>query len=460
MKKINAFIDKLVYAGDKQNPDTYRKGRFFIVSMSIFALVTILYLPYYLGESIETVPLVKPLYYVSLVALLLVFLVYPRYGYRILLFILFSLPSALTSFISVYYSTGGLFSSDLGMSVVMILFVFLVTNKLIGLISVALHVLIYLFFYYAEINGYRDFMADAMVLGADYYINITIVSFVFAGLMILLHENSKDKYLADLKSAKAEIEHQKAEIISSITYAKRIQQSKLPNESDFVKLFPDSFLLFKPKDIVSGDFYYFQEHEQTIFFAAADCTGHGVPGAIMSMICSEKLEEAIGISQNPSEILGYVNRRVKHSLKQTESDDSSRDGMDIALCVYDKMNKLLTYAGANRPIWIVRQGQNTIEEIKATKSAIGGLTSDTQFFENRSIELNPGDTIYIFTDGYADQFSGITGKKIMTKKFKNILLEIQSKPMNEQKTFLNNFVEGWRGDSEQVDDILIIGVRV
>ena len=460
MKKINLIIDTLVYKGDKQNPDTYRKGRFFIVSMLLFSFITVCYIPVYLGDSITTVPLVKPLFYASLSSLFLIFLFYPRYGYRNLLFILFTIPSAGSSFISVYYTTGGLFSSDIGMSVVMILFIFLVTNKLIGIISVLIHIVIYIFFYYAAINNYRDFMADTMALGAEYYITITIVCFIFATAMILLHENSKDNYLLELKKAKSEIENQKAEIISSITYAKRIQQSKLPNKTDFVKLFPDSFILFKPKDIVSGDFYYFQKKNDSIFISASDCTGHGVPGAIMSMICSEKLEEAISKNEDMSEILNFINKRLKFSLKQTENDTSSRDGMDTALCAIDKTNRIVKYAGANRPLWIIRKGQDTIEEIKATKHAIGGHTKDDQHFENYEIQFQEGDTIYIFTDGYADQFNGVTGKKLMNKNFKNILLNIQAKSMQEQEKYLNDFIENWKEKTEQLDDILVIGVRL
>lgn len=458
MKKINELIDKLIYKGDKQNPDTYRKGRFFIVSLLLFTLISISFIPVYLGDSIETVPLVKPLFYAGLVTLLLIFLFYPRYGYRNLFFILFLIPNATSSFLSVYYTTGGLFSSDIGMSVVMILFIFLVTNKILGFIATLIHIIIYIFFYYAALNNYRDFIGDAMALGADYYLTIAIVCFVFSTIMILLHENSKDKYLAELKKAKLEIENQKAEIVSSITYAKRIQQSKLPNIADFETLFPNSFILFKPKDIVSGDFYHFQKKNDSIFVAASDCTGHGVPGAIMSMICSEKLEEAISINENLSDILSNVNKRVKHSLKQNET--SSKDGMDIALCCIDKKNKVVNYSGANRPLWIVRQGEKIIEEIKATKKAIGGHTEDNQHFENHEIKLQQGDSIYIFSDGYADQFNGKTGKKIMTKKLKDILLDIQEKTMKEQEKFLEEFLENWKSGIEQVDDILVIGVKL
>lgn len=460
MKKINALLDKLVYAGDKENPDTYRKGRFFIVSMLLFSFISVSYIPVYLGDSIETVPLVKPLFYLSLASLLLIFLVYPRYGYRNVLFILFTVPSALSSFISVYYTTGGLFSSDIGMSVVMILFIFLVTNKIIGLISVFIHVVIYIFFYYAAVNGYRDFMADVTALGADYYLTVTLVCFVFATIMIVLHENSKDKYLSELKKAKSEIENQKTEIVASITYAKRIQESKLPEKAEIRAALPESFVLFKPKDIVSGDFYFFQQAGDTVFIAAADCTGHGVPGALLSMLGSELLRDAISQHNDAAVVLKQLNNRIKASLRQSATAESTKDGMDIALCAVNTATGTVQFAGANRPLWIIAKGQAEVKEIKPTKKALGGFTEQDQHFDATAVQLQKGDTFYLFTDGYADQFGGKDGKKLMTKKFRKLLLENQQMSMAEQEKHLDDFIESWKSGTEQVDDILVIGVRM
>jgi serine phosphatase RsbU (regulator of sigma subunit) len=211
---------------------------------------------------------------------------------------------------------------------------------------------------------------------------------------------------------------------------------------------------------VSGDFYFFHKTDQSVFIAAADCTGHGVPGAFMSMIGSEKLEDAVSQSTDTSEILKQLNKGIKTSLRQSDSDESTRDGMDIALCSVDTQNRIVKYAGANRPMWIIRNGQTEVEEIKATKTAIGGLTENNQHFDTHEIKLQQGDTFYICTDGYADQFSGKDGKKLMTRKFKEILVSIQSKTMQEQEIYLDNFVETWKAGTEQVDDILVIGVRL
>ena len=179
----------------------------------------------------------------------------------------------------------------------------------------------------------------------------------------------------------------------------------------------------------------------------------------MSMIGSEKLDDALAHSSDVSEILKQVNKGIKTSLKQSDSVESTQDGMDIALCHIDTMNQIVKYAGANRPLWIIRNGQNTVEEIKATKQAIGGFTIENQVFKKHEIKLNRGDTIYLSTDGYADSFSGQSGKKLMVKKFKEVLLEIQHKTMQEQEQHLENFIENWKENTEQVDDILVIGIR-
>jgi serine phosphatase RsbU (regulator of sigma subunit) len=255
------------------------------------------------------------------------------------------------------------------------------------------------------------------------------------------------------------IEKKNREILDSIHYALLIQQAVLPVKKDIYKALKDVFILYKPKDIVSGDFYFFHKNEKYIFIASADCTGHGVPGAFMSMIGSEKLKEAVLQSTDTSEILKTLNKGIKTSLKQSDSYESTRDGMDIALCSIDTVNCIVKYAGANRPLWIIRKGQRVVDEIKATKKAIGGFTEDSQHFETHEIKLQKGDTFYISTDGYADTFS-VQDKKLTTKKFKELLLSIQDKSMQDQELHLENFIENWKGGAEQIDDILVIGVQL
>ncbi len=280
------------------------------------------------------------------------------------------------------------------------------------------------------------------------------------------------KQKSEIERSKQAVEEKNKDMTDSINYAKRIQLAKLPRKEDISAVLKKAFVLFKPKDIVSGDFYYFRhatssgsEEEQKItrgpvFLAAADCTGHGVPGAFLSMIGMEKLNEAVSHSQEPSEILQRLNKGIKISLHQSENLDSTKDGMDIAFCAIDMDKRVVKYAGANRPIWIIRKGEGIVEEIKATKKAIGGYTEDDQNFDMHEILLKEGDTFYIFSDGYSDSFGGKNGKKLMTRRFKEVLLNIQEKNMSEQETYLEHFIESWKSGAEQVDDILVIGVRL
>ncbi|HRH61794.1 MAG TPA: SpoIIE family protein phosphatase [Bacteroidia bacterium] len=286
-----------------------------------------------------------------------------------------------------------------------------------------------------------------------------------------LHLTRKQKQVIESKkqeveNQKIEIEKKNKEINDSINYALRIQQAKLPRKSFIKENLQQSFVLYLPKDIVSGDFYFFFKTENGVYIAAVDCTGHGIPGAFMSMVGSEKLYESVTRMEEVSTILSHMNRGIKASLRQSDAGTSIRDGMDIALCRLFPVDKVvqgeactLEFGGANRTLWICRKDASELEEYKPTKAALGGHTSDSQEFISYTISLNKGDTIYLFTDGYADTF-GTINKKLTTKKFKQLLLEIQHLSMDKQEIFLSNFIAKWKGDTEQVDDILVIGVRI
>ena len=257
-----------------------------------------------------------------------------------------------------------------------------------------------------------------------------------------------------------QLENVHGELKKSIHYARIIQDAMLPKKEVLSMDFPESFILYKPKDVVSGDFYWFKKTEDIFYIAVADCTGHGVPGACMSVIGSEKLNDAVLLNTDTSGILKHLNQGIKTFLHQSENSDSTRDGMDIALCSIDIKNRIVKYAGANRPLWIIRKEQDSIEEIKPTKKAIGGFTEDNQHYDSHQIELQKGDTFYIFSDGYADTFGGSDDKKMKTKKFKQILLDIQNKTMLEQGGHLDDFVERWKAGREQIDDILVVGIEL
>lgn len=263
-----------------------------------------------------------------------------------------------------------------------------------------------------------------------------------------------------------EVQNQKLEelykdITDSIRYAKRLQESILPSERYIKDMLPNSFVLYKPKDIVSGDFYWFQEVENKILFAAVDCTGHGVPGAFMSIVGHNGLNSAVKEHKfiKPSDILNDLNKLATETLNQNVGETQVRDGMDLALCSLDIPNMKLEYSGAYNPLYLIREGE--IMQTKADKFAIGGRAKGkNKLYTNHEIDLQKGDTIYIFSDGFADQFGGPKGKKFMYKQFRDLLLEIWGKEMDEQKAMLDSTIETWKGSFEQVDDILVIGVKV
>ncbi|MBK8924806.1 MAG: SpoIIE family protein phosphatase [Crocinitomicaceae bacterium] len=253
------------------------------------------------------------------------------------------------------------------------------------------------------------------------------------------------------------LEHQKKEIQDSINYAKRIQVAILPLEAEMKKWMPESFILFRPKDVVSGDFYWFQEKDNKLIVVCADCTGHGVPGAFMSMIGSDRLNNIVNEMRilNPGQILSELSRAIKKSLKQDGEKGATRDGMDAAICTIDLKTNTLLYAGANRPLWLVEN--NEVSEIKANKVAVAGFTPDDQVFDEHTIQLKPGLKFYMTSDGYADQFGGDKGKKYMVKNMKEFILNHCFEAYQEQRNHLENELLRWMGDHEQVDDVCVIG---
>jgi serine phosphatase RsbU (regulator of sigma subunit) len=250
-------------------------------------------------------------------------------------------------------------------------------------------------------------------------------------------------------------------ISSSINYAKTIQDAMLPDPTVLINCFPESFILFKPRDIISGDFYWLNEEKKTFYVAAADCTGHGVPGALLSMIGIEKLNNIVLEHKEPADMLTQLNKRITFALGQSEHLANSNDGMDIAICSIDKQNRNLNFSGAYRPLWIIRKNQEEIEVIKGTRKAIGGMVSHLcNNFESHKIKLQHGDTIYLFSDGYSDLFGGEYNRKLTIKGFKQLLISIQNKTMNQQSNVLSNFIDEWKQNLKQTDDILVIGIRV
>ncbi|MGZ4034548.1 MAG: two-component regulator propeller domain-containing protein [Bacteroidia bacterium] len=277
-------------------------------------------------------------------------------------------------------------------------------------------------------------------------------------------ESTVTERTKELQIAYSQIEEKNKDITDSINYARRIQDAVLPTDEEITGLLPESFVLYKPKDIVSGDFYWFTEKNGKIIFAAVDCTGHGVPGAFMSLIGHNLLTEIIndaGIT-TPGKILDEMRKGVIRVLKQKGVSGENKDGMDISLCSFDKKTFDLEFAGAHNALWLIRKtgGEKKFEEIKADKQPIGISYSEQKPFTTNSLQLQKGDSIYIFTDGYADQFGGAKGKKFKYKPIQEILMNNNEKSMKEQHIVLSTIIDDWKKGLDQNDDILMIGVRV
>lgn len=277
-----------------------------------------------------------------------------------------------------------------------------------------------------------------------------------------LYENMEDKVrerTAELREQKDIIEEKNKHITDSIVYAKRIQDATLPSIGKVRNYLNDSFVLFKPKDIVSGDFYWIEEVDDIILFSVVDCTGHGVPGAFLSLIGHNSLNQIVnelGITQ-PADILYELDKIVYRTLQNNLEKTNIKDGMDMSIVAFNKVTNQLTFSGAFNPLYLIIDGE--LIEIKGDKIAIGSGQTE-QHYRNHQIQLKKGDCLYLFSDGYADQFGGPKGKKFKYAKFKELLIQFHEQPMMRQHDILDMTIDDWQGDLEQLDDVCVIGMRV
>jgi ligand-binding sensor domain-containing protein/serine phosphatase RsbU (regulator of sigma subunit) len=266
---------------------------------------------------------------------------------------------------------------------------------------------------------------------------------------------------SEIERSRDEIAKYAKDITDSIKYAKRIQNAIFPTLEDVQKVIPESFVLFKSKDLVSGDFYFAEKIGDERIFCAVDCTGHGVPGGFMSIVANNLLQQATKQLKltKPSEILEYLNQGVTNTLHQTYEESSVKDGMDIALCSWNKKLNILQFAGAYNPLYHFRNGE--LIEYRGDRFPVGRFVGEeSNSFKNHEIKVQKGDMLYIFSDGFSDQFGGPEGKKFKIRRFKAMLQDVQSYPIEDQYKIVNDQLENWIGDLEQIDDIILIGVRI
>jgi len=282
---------------------------------------------------------------------------------------------------------------------------------------------------------------------------ILLIAFVLKGFLDKKKSNTK------LFQKNIVIREKNKEILDSINYTKRIQEAILPSPSVIKQVIPSSFILYKPKDVISGDFYWTEQVGDLSLFAAADCTGHGVPGAMVSVVCHGALNRAVrefGLT-DPGKILDKVREIVIETFQK--DGDNVQDGMDIALCALNRKTGELQYAGANNPLYVVKKDSGDLQETKASKQPIGNY-DNAKDFVTHNLNVSKGDMIYVSSDGYADQFGGLKEKKFMYGKFKKLLTSLSKATLEEQKDKLFSDFEAWKGDIEQVDDVCVIGVKI
>lgn len=266
--------------------------------------------------------------------------------------------------------------------------------------------------------------------------------------------------VTERKLIELDIKHKNKNINDSINYARRIQNAIMPDTHVISTALPESFILYKPRDVVSGDFPWFVQRNDDIFIAAVDCTGHGVPGALLSLIGYFLLNDIVRSRHvvDPGEILDLLDEGVTQTLRQDHWDAATKDGMDIALCRINKQTNTVEYAGAHRPLYVMKGG--TLEEIKGNKFPVGGGRYKNQTnFTTSKVEMQQGDGIYFSSDGYPDQFGGPEGRKFGSKRMRELIEELHPKPASEAAKAFDEAWETWRSDQKQTDDVLLIGIK-
>jgi serine phosphatase RsbU (regulator of sigma subunit) len=303
---------------------------------------------------------------------------------------------------------------------------------------------------------YHLILYSVVVVSIVYFI---IKSQTFSLIKIKKLLKEKEDTLLQIEAHRSELESKNKSITDSLIYAQRIQEALLPSIEYFRRYFNDSFIFYKPKDIVSGDFFWIGENSGKIFVVAADCTGHGVPGALMSMIGHEMLDKIISVDNvlQPSKVLEIMSRGLEKIFSREKNVGTIiHDGMDIGICVVDKDKRKIEFSGAFLPLYIIRD--NRLIDLKGDKYALG-MTPEGVTYTNNEIDMMKDDMLYLFSDGYVDQFGGSENKKFMYRRFRYLLMTIYKFPVDDQKSILEENIKTWMGGAQQVDDMLVIGFK-
>jgi serine phosphatase RsbU (regulator of sigma subunit) len=305
-------------------------------------------------------------------------------------------------------------------------------------------------------SPYRFILYAAIIIALIYFIVKSETRNLIKTRKLL---KEKEQALNLSEETRTQLELRERDITDSLVYAQRIQEALLPSEAYFRKHFEDSFIFFKPKDIVSGDFYWIGEKGDKVYVVAADCTGHGVPGALMSMIGREIIEKTINEEniETPSQILSVLNKALEKTFSREKNIGTIiRDGMDLGLCIIEKNKRKIVFAGAFFPLYLVRD--NNLIEIKSDKIIIG-MNPEGLPYTDHELDLMKDDIFYIFSDGYVDQFGGPEKRKFMYRRFRYLLTTIHRFPFNDQKAILDENIKTWMGNNVQIDDMMVIGFR-
>jgi len=308
-----------------------------------------------------------------------------------------------------------------------------------------------------EFSEFINHVRSRFLNGAVVMLIVVLIMAVFVVLYARRILKAEEQQKAMLKEQKRTIELKNININDSINYALKIQSAILPSNGEFSQLFDDFFILYRPKDIVSGDFYWMEQIGDEVYVAVADCTGHGVPGAMVSVICSNALNRVVKEMQKRETgvILDHVTDVVTEHF--SKGDHKMHDGMDIAFCRINLKTLWLEYSGANNPVYIV--SDSDLQQLPSSRQPIGDYPNRKQF-ESRELQLKSGDQVYLFSDGYADQFGGPAGKKFRSQKFRELIRSAASLPMSAQRELLETRFNEWRDDLDQVDDVCVLGIRV